>query len=76
MRAKFFLSRLKAQREKSGRRILLDDNMDGGTAMLRQIRIHCAGIWILAGPPLTYIQFTVCAISSKLHRTFQNLNIV
>ena len=75
-RTEIFLSRLKAQWEKSGGRILLGDNTGGGKFMLRPISLQCAGIWISAGPPFTYIKLAVCAINSKLHRIFRNVNIV
>ena len=52
MCTEFFLSLLKAQREKRGGRILLDDNPVGGTVMMGPIRLQCAGIWISARPPL------------------------
>jgi hypothetical protein len=49
MRAEVFLAGLKAQGGEGGGRILLGDNMGGGTVMLRPIRFQRVGVWISTG---------------------------
>lgn len=66
MYIEFFLVKMKAQSDESGGRIMLGDNTDVWTVMLRPVTFQYFAVWTSTGFP---VYLTIRLINSDLRKT-------